>query len=137
MNSLANNETPIIFFDGICNLCTDSVRFVIARDSQKRFRFASLQSTVAEQLLDPQDQQDGLESMVLIMEQQIYRKSTAALMTAQYLDGLWPVLRLLLIIPQPLRDILYDWIGKRRYRFFGKREACWKPSPDLADRFLE
>ena len=66
-----------------------------------------------------------------------YRKSGAALRIARQLDGLWPALWVLLVIPRFLRDAVYDWIGRRRYRMFGKREVCWTPQPELADRFMD
>lgn len=134
MSSTAETRGPIILFDGVCNLCTGSVRFVIERDSRKTFRFASLQSPLAERLLG---ERDNLESMVLVSGSKVYRKSTAALMIARRLDGLWPLLGALLVIPRPLRDAVYDWIGRRRYRWFGKRELCWQPRPELAERFLD
>ena len=138
MNSPAEAGRPVILFDGVCNLCTGSVRFVIERDSRKQFRFASLQSPVAEKLLGPQrNEADRLESVVLVVGARIYRKSSAALLIVRRLDGLWPLLSVLLAIPRPLRDAVYDWIGRRRYRMFGKRAACWKPQPELADRFLD
>ena len=138
MTSPAEAGRPVILFDGVCNLCTGSVRFVIERDSRKQFRFASLQSPVAEKLLGPQrNEADRLESVVLVVGERIYRRSSAALLIARRLDGLWPLLSVLLAIPRPLRDAVYDWIGRRRYRMFGKRAACWKPQPELADRFLD
>ena len=133
MSSAAEHDHPVILFDGVCNLCTGSVRFVIERDSRKRFRFASLQSPVAERLLG---RREDLESVILLQDGKTYRKSGAALRIARRLDGLWPLLAVLLIIPGFLRDAVYDWIGRRRYRMFGRREACWLPSVDLADRFL-
>lgn len=133
MTSTAEQDRPVILFDGVCNLCTGSVQFVIARDSRKQFRFASLQSPVAEKLLG---RRDDLESMVLVQDGEIYRKSTAALRIARRLDGLWPALAVFLVVPRFLRDAVYDWIGRRRYRMFGKRDVCWTPRPELADRFL-
>jgi predicted DCC family thiol-disulfide oxidoreductase YuxK len=124
----------VILFDGVCNLCTGSVQFVIARDSRKRFRFASLQSPVAERLLG---RRDDLDSVVLVENNAIYRKSSAALRIARRLDGLWPLLSVLRVIPRFLRDAVYDWIGRRRYRMFGRREACWVPGAELAERFLD
>jgi len=138
LTSAVESGGPIILFDGVCNLCTGSVRFVIERDSLKQFRFASLQSPVAEKLLGPQERDwNRLESMVLVMNGRLYRKSTAALLTAKRLDGLWPLLSALIVIPRPLRDAVYDFIGNRRYRWFGKRDVCWRPDPDLAGRFLD
>ena len=134
MTCAAEGGGPIILFDGVCNLCTASVRFVIERDSRRRFRFASLQSASAERLLGARDQ---LESMVLLADGRTYRKSTAALLIAKRLDGAWPLLAVLLAIPRPLRDWVYDWIGRRRYRMFGKRDVCWTPRAELAERFLD
>jgi predicted DCC family thiol-disulfide oxidoreductase YuxK len=131
---MAENERPVILFDGVCNLCTGSVQFVIERDSRKQFRFASLQSPIAEKLLG---RRDDLESMVLVQDGEIYRKSTAALLIAKRLDGLWPLLAAFLVMPRFLRDAVYDWIGRRRYRMFGKRDACWVPNAELAERFLD
>ena len=97
-----------------------------------------MQSPVATKLLGSETAtQDQLETMILIEGGQIFRKSTAALRTTKHLDKLWPAMTILLIIPRPLRDMVYDWIGKRRYRFFGKRNICWQPNADLQDRFLD
>jgi predicted DCC family thiol-disulfide oxidoreductase YuxK len=138
LTSNAEGDGPILLFDGVCNLCTGSVRFVIARDSRKRFRFASLQSAAAQELLGGRGgEDDPLDSMVLLVGGRAYRKSSAALEAARRLDGLWPLLGVLLAIPRPLRDAAYDWIGRRRYRMFGKRETCWTPQPEHAGRFLD
>jgi predicted DCC family thiol-disulfide oxidoreductase YuxK len=138
LSSTAEAGRPVILFDGVCNLCTGSVRFVIERDARRQFRFASLQSAVAQKLLGAQAHDgDRLESVVLVVGERTYRKSTAALLIARRLDGLWPVLAVFLLVPRPLRDAVYGWIGKRRYRLFGKRDACWRPQPELAERFLD
>ncbi len=111
---------PILLFDGVCNLCTGTVRFVVRRDASKRFRFASLQSPAAQRLLgSTAPAGDRLDSMVLVEGARIYRKSTAALLTVRHLDGLWPVLAVLLAVPRPIRDAAFDWIGHLRYRLFG------------------
>lgn len=127
-------DGPVILFDGVCNLCTASVRFVIARDRRRRFRFASLQSPVAQKLLGAPS---PLDSVVLVMDGATYRKSTAALLIARRLDGLWPLLAVFLVIPRFVRDAVYDWVGNRRYRLFGRTDACWTPGPELAGRFLD
>jgi predicted DCC family thiol-disulfide oxidoreductase YuxK len=134
LSSTAEADRSVILFDGVCNLCTRSVQFVIERDARKRFRFASLQSPVAERLLG---RREDLESVILLQNGKTYRKSGAALRIARRLDGLWPLLAVLLVIPGFMRDAVYDWIGRRRYRMFGKREVCWTPRPDLAERFLD
>ena len=129
---------PIMLFDGVCNLCTASVRFVIARDKRRRFRFASLQSPVAERILGPDIDTGGrLSSFVLVLDGKTYRKSSGALRLLWQLDGLWPLLAVFLIVPRPIRDWVYDWIGSRRYRFFGKRDVCWVPRPELTELFLD
>ncbi len=80
---------------------------------------------------------ESLETVVLVVGSRVYRKSTAALLTAWRLDGLWPLLAILLAVLRPLRDAIYDWIGRRRYRWFGKRDLCWLPEDPLAERFLD
>ena len=80
---------------------------------------------------------DPLDTMILIVDGRIYRKSTAALMTAARLDGAWPLLAMFLVVPRPLRNAVYDWIGRRRYRLFGRQNTCWVPASALADRFLD
>lgn len=138
VTSLVPPDAPIILYDGVCNLCTRSVQFVIHRDSRKQFRFASLQSSVADKYLgEPKEKQERLASMILIVGNQVYRQSTAALLTAKRLDGLWPMLAMLLVVPRPIRDLIYKWIANHRYRVLGKEEQCWRPTPDLADRFLD
>jgi len=136
--SPTDSNTPIILYDGVCNLCTQSVQFVIQRDRRKQFRFASLQSPFAHKYVGKTHQeQDRLASMILIVGNQVYRQSTAALLTAKRLDGLWPMLAVLLVIPRPIRDVVYKWIAKHRYGVLGKEEHCWRPTPDLVDRFLD
>ena len=134
----APGNEPILLFDGVCNLCTGSVRFVIQRDPKKQFRFAPLQSATAEKLLNKESaDRDRLESVILIDGDLVFRKSTAILMVARRLSGLWPLLSVFFIVPRPLRDALYDWVGRHRYGWFGKREECWLPGEDMKDRFLE
>lgn len=130
--SPVESDHPIILYDGVCNLCTNSVQFVIQRDTRKQFRFASLQSSVANKYLGTHNQ-DRLASMVLIVGNQVYHQSTAALLTAKRLGGLWPILSVLLLIPRPIRDVVYKWVAKHRYQVLGKKEHCWKPTPEMAD----
>ena len=128
---------PIIFFDGVCNLCSHAVQFIIERDAKSQFRFASLQSEFArEQLavfaIDP----EKIDSIALIENGKIYQRSTAALRIAKRLNGLWPMLYSFTVIPRFVRDSVYEWIAKNRYKWFGKTESCWIPTPELKDRFL-
>jgi predicted DCC family thiol-disulfide oxidoreductase YuxK len=138
---VANSEvadTPIIFFDGVCNLCNSAVNFVIDRDTDKQFHFASLQSDFAKGKLD-QYQVDPslLQSILLLKKGRLYHKSGAALEIGMLLGGPWRLLLVFKIIPKFIRDFIYDWIAKNRYRWFGKRETCRVPTADLKERFLD
>jgi predicted DCC family thiol-disulfide oxidoreductase YuxK len=129
---------PIALFDGVCNLCSGSVQFILKRDRQGSLRFASLQSGVGQHLLtehglDP----DALSSVVLIDDGRAWQESAAALRIASHLPGAWKLLRALAVIPRPVRDAVYRWIARNRYRWFGKTETCWLPTPELRRRFLE
>jgi predicted DCC family thiol-disulfide oxidoreductase YuxK len=124
----------IVLFDGICNLCNGAVRFILVRDPRGRFRFASLQSNVARRLLKG----DGPpETIILIDAGKIYSKSTAALRIARGLRFPWPLLYGLVIVPRFLRDVVYDWVARNRYRWFGKRDTCMLPTPQMKERFLD
>jgi predicted DCC family thiol-disulfide oxidoreductase YuxK len=130
-------ETPIILFDGECNLCDGTVQFILRHDAQKRFRFAALQSTAAQRLAPEDTQTEGeRRSVVLIEGGKIYRKSTAALRIARHLDGLLPLLYAFIIVPRPIRDAVYSVIARNRYRWFGKKDACLLPTGELRQRFL-
>ena len=135
---MENNETNIILFDGICNLCNKTVQFIIHRDPTSKFRFASLQSEIGQSLM----RQIGLpaenhNSLVYIRDNRFYIKSTAVLRILRGIGGGWLLLFGLIIIPRFLRDWGYDFITKRRYRYFGKRESCMIPSREYRGRFLE
>lgn len=135
---MAEAPHPTLLFDGVCNLCSGSVQFILKRDTRSRFRFASLQSDAGRRLmtdhgLDP----DALSSVVLIEGGRAYQESTAALRIARHLPGAWKLLRVFTVIPRPLRDAAYRLIARNRYRWFGKTEACWLPTPELRARFLE
>lgn len=127
-------DERIVLFDGVCNLCNGFVQFVLKRDPRGRFRFASLQSDSARQLLGP----DGpRETIVLLEAGKMYVRSAAALRIARGLRFPWPLLVIFAVIPRPLRDRLYDWVARNRYRWFGKRDACMLPTPQMRGRFLE
>lgn len=135
---MAEATHPTLLFDGVCNLCSGSVQFILKRDTRGRFRFASLQSDAGRRLmtghgLDP----DALSSVVLIEDGRAYQESAAALRIARHLPGAWKLLRVFTVIPRPLRDAIYRLIARNRYRWFGKTETCWLPTPELRARFLE
>ena len=133
-----NTEHPVILFDGVCNLCARSVQLVIRNDRDSLFRFASLQSDVAKDLLLAFDyEHEGLSSVLLILDGKLHRKSRAALNITRRMDRLWPTFYYLLIwIPRFIADPVYDFIGERRYKWFGKKESCWVPDEALLARFL-
>jgi predicted DCC family thiol-disulfide oxidoreductase YuxK len=130
-------QHPVILFDGVCNLCNGFVQFVIRADTGRRFYFASLQSETARELLkDLFPSAQALDSVVLIENGRYYRQSTAALRILRHLGGGWPLLYGFIVLPAFFRDWIYDWIAKNRYRWFGQRQACMLPTPELKARFL-
>jgi predicted DCC family thiol-disulfide oxidoreductase YuxK len=131
------HSKPIILFDGVCNLCNGAVQFVIAHDPQEKFLFASLQSEAGQQLLKQyQLPLTEFTSFVLIQQNKLYTKSTAALQVAKQITGAWSCLYLFIIVPRFIRDAVYNWIAQNRYRWFGKKDACMIPTPELKARFL-
>jgi len=127
----------VILFDGICNFCSASVRFIIKRDPQGKFKFASLQSPVAEELLKNRGvQSSDLSTVILIRGTQIFQQSDAVLEIVKRLHRLWPALYIFKIIPRFIRDALYVAIAKRRYKLFGKKDVCMVPTKNDKARFL-
>jgi predicted DCC family thiol-disulfide oxidoreductase YuxK len=127
----------IILFDGVCNLCNTSVQFILKRDSDGYFKFASLQSETGQSLLKKHHLNNDLNSVVLIENDTVYLKSSAALRVCSKLGGLWPILSIFRILPPFFRDLLYDIAAKNRYKWFGKKESCMLPSPEWKHRFLD
>ncbi len=131
------DERAVILFDGVCNLCNAAVNFVIERDPEARFRFAPLQSDAGRELLARSDSKTAApDSVVLIVGDRACVKSSAALRIAAHLAAPWPLLSAFRIVPRPMRDFVYDWIARNRYRWFGRRDACMLPTPALEERFL-
>ena len=132
-----NIDHPVILFDGVCNLCNKSVQFVIRKDPDGKFRYASLQSDFGQRILQtyhlPANQ---FNSFILLQDNKIYTRSSGALKMLSQLNG-WKWVRILYIIPRFIRDGVYNLISKSRYRWFGKRNECMIPSPDLKARFLD
>lgn len=133
-----DNYKRIILFDGICNLCNASVNFIIKNDKKKFFVFASLQSDVAKEiLLQFSAKKLNLDSIIYIENGALYEKSTAALKIAKQLRFPWPIFYLFIIIPPFIRDKIYNLIAKNRYKWFGKKDSCMIPTPDLKSLFLD
>ena len=130
-------DQPIILFDGVCNLCNSAVQFIISHDNKNTFMFASLQSEVGQKLLAQYNfPLDELNSFILVENNKAYSRSTGALKVVRKLKGLWPALYGFMIVPKFIRDGVYNWVGKNRYKWFGKKEACMIPTPELKARFL-
>jgi len=128
----------IVFFDGVCNLCNASVQFILKRDPKGYFRFAPLQSKAArEKLRDMPEAPSDISSILLLEDGICYTRSSAALRIARRLSGAWPVFYAAILIPRFLRDPIYDFIARHRYRWFGKLESCSLPKPEWRGRFLE
>ena len=132
-------ENPdILLFDGVCNLCNGAVNFIIDRDPKGHFKFAALQSDFGqEKLKELGFDQEDFDSLVLLSGGKVYKKSSAALRIAKKLSGLYPLLFVFIIIPPFIRHALYDLIARNRYKWFGKRETCRMPTPELKARFVE
>ena len=127
----------IIFFDGVCNLCNWLVQFVIARDPAGYFQFASLQSEAARPYLEQFNiSQTSLNSVVLYENGKCYTHAAAVLRILKKMPGGWPLLYSGIILPAFLRNAAYNFIARNRYRWFGKQESCWLPTPELKSRFL-
>ena len=132
-----SNETHILLFDGICNLCNRMVQFTIQRDSKGKFKFASLQSESGQALLRKFGlSAPGVDSFVLISNDRYHLRSSAALHVLKELGGIWKLFYVFIIFPKPVRDFVYNIIAKNRYKIFGKRDTCMVPTPELKNRFL-
>ncbi len=137
MGKAAQVDQQVILFDGVCNLCNSSINFIIDRDSRKLFRYASLQSDFGQQVKTQFGKSADLDSVLLLQGERLLQKSDAALEIARQLDGLWPAMVVFRIIPRPIRDAVYSWIARNRYRWFGKQDACRIPTPELRALFLD
>jgi len=130
-------DGPILLFDGVCNLCSGSVQFVLKRNKKGNVRFASLQSEFGVNALKSSKlPSDYLNSLVLLENGKTYVKSDAALRLAKHLNGLWKLTSIFLIIPKFVRNPVYNWIASNRYKWFGKKETCWIPEAKWKGRFL-
>lgn len=127
----------VILFDGVCNLCNGAVNLIIDHDPRGKFAFAPLQSEQAETILEKFNlTTQDFDSIVLIKNDQIFFKSRAALEIARDLEGFYPFLYIFKFVPRFISDFIYDIIAKYRYKWFGRREICRVPTPDIANRFL-
>ena len=126
----------IVLFDGECHFCDSSVHFIIKHDTRELFHFAPLKSAVGKELLLKYDVSPEINSIVLIEKEKAYVKSTAALRICRQLRGTWKCLYVFTFVPISVRDFAYDLIAKNRYKWFGKKESCKLPPPNIRKRFL-
>lgn len=134
-NRIGNNK--IILFDGVCNFCNYWVNFILDRDENDQFKFASLQSLKGQELLTNFNlPKDDFDSFILINNGKVFEKSKAALNIAKDLGGILIIFYPLVLFPASLLDFFYDLIAKNRYRLFGKREYCRIPTDNEKQKFL-
>ncbi|MFX0556902.1 thiol-disulfide oxidoreductase DCC family protein [Maribacter sp. CXY002] len=128
----------IVLFDGVCNLCDSSVQFIIKHDKDDVFRFATLQEKVGQKLILERGIDTSKVDSIILIDPGLayYTKSDAALEIGAYLNGYSTISKILKLIPSALRNIVYDFIAKNRYRWYGKKESCMVPTPELMAKFL-
>jgi predicted DCC family thiol-disulfide oxidoreductase YuxK len=131
-------EKKIVLFDGVCNLCSGSVQFILKRDRKNQFLFASLQGNYGQRILESHHlPKDNFNSFLLVEGDKLYTRSSGALRMLKHLGGGWGLLYAFIIVPKFLRDAVYNFIAKNRYKWFGKKETCWLPKPEWKERFLD
>jgi predicted DCC family thiol-disulfide oxidoreductase YuxK len=135
--AIRKKRPSIILFDGVCNFCNGAVQFILTRDPKGKFHFASLQSETGRQLLDRYKVVADLSTIVLIENNKLHFKSSAVLRIAGRLQSPWKCLYVLLIIPSAIRNRVYNFIDRHRYKWPGKKAVCEIPGPDISARFLE
>ena len=132
------SRPPLLLFDGVCNLCHGAVQWILKRDRKKLFRFAALQSQAGREAMAEAGHEGPIpDSVVVIDDRRIYERSSAAIKVASLLGFPWRLLMIFWIIPRPIRDAIYRWIARNRYRWFGKKDACPMPTPETIARFLD
>jgi len=136
MNTAPSNY--IVLFDGVCNLCNNTVQFVIKRDKKKQFLFGSLQGATGQAYLNKINEPvNQLNSFILVEGNQFYTRSTGVLRLLKHLGGGWQLWYAFMIVPRFMRDGVYSFIGRHRYKWFGKTAECRVPTPEERERFLE
>ena len=134
---MKSKDHKIILFDGVCNLCNGAVTYIIKRDKKNVFKFAALQSEIGQELTSKFNiDTSKVDSIILIDGEKHYEKSSAALRIAKYLSGAYPLLFGFMVVPKFIRNAVYDYIARNRYKWFGKKESCMIPTAKLKDKFL-
>ena len=132
------SDKKIVLFDGVCNLCSKSVQFILKRDKKNQFLFGSLQGAYGQEMLKKYElPANEFNSFMLIEGDKLYTKSSGALRMLKHLGGGWGLLYVFIIVPKFIRDGIYNWIAKNRYKWYGKMNECWLPKPEWKSRFLK
>ncbi|MBV8685426.1 MAG: DUF393 domain-containing protein [Alphaproteobacteria bacterium] len=134
---MSGPDAPVVVFDALCPLCSTQARFILRHDRRARFRLASMQSEAGAALyrrfgIDPADP----DTLILVEDGRARRDSDAVLAIWSGLGWPWRAAAAARVVPRFLRDPVYRWVARRRYRLFGRRETCWLPTPELRDRLL-
>ena len=140
MDSTAQIESPVLLFDGVCNLCIGAVNFIIDQEALKHYKFASLQSQFAQRLLRKKNLSSAhleINTIYLFEDDQVFQKSAAVFRVAKSFSWNWRWIYFFSYLPATITDFFYDLIAKNRYFWFGRQEKCKIPSPELAERFLD
>ncbi|WP_440066834.1 thiol-disulfide oxidoreductase DCC family protein [Tenacibaculum discolor] len=137
MNNLPSNK-KVILFDGVCNFCNNSVLKVIKYDTKNMFLFTSLQSDIGKEITQYLGIDTSKVDSIILYEPNVAYdiKSSAALKIMNGFGGIWKLTQVFWILPEGLRNIVYDYIAKNRYKWFGKKEACMIPSKEIQEKFL-
>lgn len=133
------NPKKILLFDGVCNLCNNAVQFVIKRDKKDLYRYAALQSEVGRRLTSERHIDTSQVDSIILIEPGVayYTKSAAALKVARSFGGIWGLVAIFQWIPEGISNKIYDFVAKNRYNWYGKKEACMVPDPELKSKFLD
>ena len=132
-----SEKSAVVLFDGVCNFCNSSINFIIEHDKKNYFKFAPLQSEIAQTLLKENNlDSPDIDSVILIEDGKAFTHSTAALKISRDLGGIWSVGYVFIVIPKFIRDFFYKLFAKNRYRLFGKKDACMMPTPEIRAKFL-
>ncbi len=138
-NQVIASDKKLVLFDGVCNLCNGAIQFMIRHDKDDTFRYAALQSDIGKKLMMQRNIDTEKVDSIILIEPGVayYNKSDAALQIGKHLKGYRTISSLLHLIPSGLRNIVYDFIARNRYKWYGKKEACMIPTPELKAKFLE
>lgn len=138
IDQLIHGDHPIVLVDGVCHFCQGATKFIIQRDPKGIFHFASIQSEVGQKLLKKGGiPTETMDTFILIENGKYYTRSTGALRIARQLRFAWPLLYAFIIVPRFLRNAVYNYVARNRYRWFGKSDQCMLPTPEIRERFVE